>query len=534
MEKSKINKELEFIKENLINWYQFNKESEILEITLDTETKITEYLKENVTHVNKVDIATELDENIGKFDYIIIHNFYNINRKNINLEKILQYAQSHKKDKGTILISIKNKLGIESMNCIDVEEEQNIENQNIYSKKEIEKILANNQIKNYKFYYLLPNENYPNIIFTDEHLPSQEGILRDLTLYNKDILVKEDEREIYRRILNEDINLFKIFANSFLIEISDESIKNDIVYVTFGNSRKEKYRLKTVMRKSDVYKEAVTKKAKEHIKEIKNNIEILENSKINMLDFYKDGCIYSKLITEKQSFDKELIKEAKNNGTESIIEPIRKFKEELENKLEISEEIENTVFEKYKIECSKEIKDKLHFVKDGIFDLIFQNCFVLDNKFNFYDQEWKQSNIPLEFIIYRAIYYLGNSNSKIDTNMLYNAFELNDFIQSFEQLEIALQEEIKDETIWNIHRQEYLHTRTVYDTMIHYRNLHAEIQKDYQKLEEKNKEIEAKNMEKDIQIKELQDKINYMENSRSWKITKPLRKLREGKKKNEK
>ncbi len=75
MEKSKVNKELEFIKENLINWYQFNKESEILEITLDTETKITEYLKENVTHVNKVDIATELDENIGKFDYIIIHNF---------------------------------------------------------------------------------------------------------------------------------------------------------------------------------------------------------------------------------------------------------------------------------------------------------------------------------------------------------------------------------------------------------------------------------------------------------------------------
>ena len=534
MENLGVNKELEFIKENLINWYDFNKDSEVLEITLDTETKITEYLKENVAHVNKIDIATNLDENIGKYDYVIIHNFYSVNKKDIALEKILKYAQLHKKDDGTILISIKNKLGIECMNCINVEEEQNIENQNMYSKKEIEKILINNQIKNYKFYYLLPNENYPNIIFTDEHLPSQEGILRDLTLYNKDILVKEDEREIYRRILNEDIDLFKIFANSFLIEISDEPIKNDIVYVTFGNSRKEKYRLKTIMRKSDVYKEAVTKIAEGHIEEIKNNIEILENSKINMLDSYKDGRIYSKLVKEKQSFDKELIKEAKNNGTEIIIEPIKKFKEELENKLEISKETDNTVFEKYKIECSKEIKDKLHFIKDGIFDLIFQNCFVLDNKFNFYDQEWKQSNVPLEFIIYRAIYYLGNSNSKIDTNMLYNAFELNDFIQIFEQLEIVLQEEIKDETVWNIHRQEYLHTKTVYDTMIHYRNLHAEIQKDYQELKEKNKKIEAKNMEKDIQIKDLQDKINYMENSRSWKITKPLRKLREGKKKNEK
>ena len=100
------------------------------------------------------------------------------------------------------------------MNCIDVEEDKILKIK-IYIQKRNWKILANNQIKNYKFYYLLPNENYPNIIFTDEHLPSQEGILRDLTLYNKDILVKEDEREIYRRILNEDINLFKIFANSF-------------------------------------------------------------------------------------------------------------------------------------------------------------------------------------------------------------------------------------------------------------------------------------------------------------------------------
>ena len=155
MENLVVNKELEFIKENLINWYDFNKDSEVLEITLDTETKITEYLKENVAHVNKIDIATNLDENIGKYDYVIIHNFYSVNKKDIALEKILKYAQLHKKDNGTILISIKNKLGIECMNCINVEEEQNIENQNMYSKKEIEKILINNQIKNYKFYYLL-------------------------------------------------------------------------------------------------------------------------------------------------------------------------------------------------------------------------------------------------------------------------------------------------------------------------------------------------------------------------------------------
>ena len=40
-----------------------------------------------------------------------------------------------------------------------------------------------------------------------------------------------------------------------------------------------------------------------------------------------------------------------------------------ENKLEISEEIENTVFEKYKIECSKKIKDKLKEIIIGAISL---------------------------------------------------------------------------------------------------------------------------------------------------------------------
>ena len=87
----------------------------------------------------------------------------------------------------------------------------------------------------------------------------------------------------------------------------------------------------------------------------------------------------------------------------------------IENKLEKSEENCTNVFQKYNIEIDEETKSKLNFIKYGIFDLIFQNCFLINNEYYFYDQEWIEENIPLEFIIYRAITYLCNSEKDINS-----------------------------------------------------------------------------------------------------------------------
>ena len=63
--------------------------------------------------------------------------------------------------------------------------------------------------------------------------------------------------------------------------------------------------------------------------------------------------------------------------------------------------------------------------------------------------------------------------------------------------------------------------------MVHFRNLHAELKKDYDKLEEEKekseKELDNKIKEKEKLVVDLEEKIKAMENSRSWRITKPLR-----------
>ena len=310
-------------------------------------------------------------------------------------------------------------------------------------------------------------------------------------------------------------------------------ITNEIKYVSFGNSRKEKYRMKTIMNNEQVYKEPVLEEGKEHLQTIKNNIIILNRLGINILDTFDENKIYSKLIKNVQSFDKMLIEMAKENGTESILESVQKFYKDLENKLEKSEQTANTVFEKYNIEINEEAKRKLHFIKDGIYDLIFQNAFLIDNEFHFYDQEWIEENIPIEFIMYRAIYYLGNSCSAIDTDELYKRMNIYPYKDIFEKLENILQYQIKDEKIWKIHAESFKTIRSIHDTCIHYNNLRGIAENEALQLKEqlKNNELEKERLrqaleEKNHQIKDLEFQLNYVISSKSWKMTEPLRNIR--------
>ena len=544
--------ELSNLRENLLNWYPFKENSNILEIESNLG-EITGVLCQNGSRIVSIEhslqkartIATRYQarENLEviagkindiileeKFDYVVVTG---IDKKRYKLEEILKYAKEHLKEEGTILISLDNKLGLNQLNGIeDVTINQNKENQS-KTKTEIEKILKKSELNTYKFYYPLPNYKTPNIIFTDKHLPSNESILRDLTLYTENRILSFEEREIYRKILKEDIKMFPEFANSFLIEISN-SIQNEIEYISFGNSRKEEYRLKTVLLDKIAYKQNVNEKSKEHLEKIKRNIEILKNSNINVLDSFENDKIISNLVKNEKSLDKNLVMIFKEKGQEEGLNEIVKFKNELENKLEKSEENCTNVFQKYNIEIDEETKSKLNFIKYGIFDLIFQNCFVINNEYYFYDQEWIEENIPLEFIIYRAVTYLCNSEKDIDSKFIFEKLEIDKYIETFDKLETILQEQIKDDIIWKVHAESHKTIKNMYDTFIHERNLEAG--KTQEKLNELGQIINAKNETEQEYIKEIQQKnleigklsaeLDYIKNSKIWNVTKPFRNLR--------
>lgn len=514
------------IRENILNWYEFKNDASILEIncnygeitgllceraskvvSIESSKKYADIIekrhrnKENLELIVGDFLQIEIQE---KFDYIVVLGLVK------NLEMILNKCKEYLKDNGIILLGVDNKFGVKSW-ITTKEESKVINNSNTaISREKLEKILEN---MNYKYYYPLPDYKLPNIIYTDNYMPSLSNIYRDLTYKDENVNFKEVDA--YREIIENNPEDFKKFANSFLLEISNKQIKdNEIKFITFSNIRKDEYRIKTIVTDEEVYKTNVNSKSKKHIEKIKSNIELLNKLEIKTLDSYKDETIISKYSTA-DTLEEILINKLKDEGKEVFISEIKKYQEFLKEKLILSEKNNKNIFDKYKIEVDRNLLEKLTFVKHGFWDLIFQNCFIIDNEYYFYDQEWYEENIPIEYILYRAIIYSHESKKYMSDSEVFEELGINEFTSIFEQLDDKIQEKIRKQIIWNIHTKEELE-----------RNKYSKIKNELQQ-----KDIEILNLKNQIgQLKQeninKNSEIMILKNSFSWKITKPLRFVR--------
>lgn len=440
-----------------------------------------------------------------------------------NVEE-LEKAINNLKENDKILILLDNKLSIKNV-C------QNVEGQDkLYNRKEIEDILDKYGLKYRKFYYPLPDCKMTNVIFTDNHLPDKETISRNIVFYEGDNIKKNEENAEFKKILSQDVNLFKIFANSFFIECSKSYFEdNGIEFVSFANMRKEEYRIKTVIKGDNVYKQAENEKAEKHIQKVKNNIDILNEINLNTLDKYDNSTIISSYQKNKDTLDKFIIKKLKDGQVDYAKKIINNLFEELKEKLVIVNTDVN-VFDKYEIEYEKTDIENLTFVKYGFWDLIFQNIFYINDMYFFYDQEWIEENLPIEFIIYRAFAYDKELQKYLSEKEIYNNFNINEInIDLFVKLDNKLQENTRSELSWKLHTNSIDISRAK-DIIEKKEQEKEKITQDCIKLlNEKDSRIRflEENMEQTCNLlKQKEQEVELIKNSTSWKITEPLRKLR--------
>lgn len=521
--------ELIEFKKNIIAWYPIKNDDSVLQVGKDEE--ILNELKSKSNKVTTVEEVSQIKEN---YDYItLIGSFENSNN---NISEVLEIAKGHLTENGKLLIAMKNKFGIKYWAGEKIDLNSNAFESVVKSKEsyiglnKIKEILNNLNLK-YKFYYPLPDYNFTNVIFTDENLPSKDAIdARDLNYSVEDELIVFSEREAYKQIIEQDKNMFPFFANSYFIEVSNKENFEDIKYVSYGITRQKNYRIKTVMKENAVYKNANNEEAKSHIENIARNINVLKASNINCLDTFENNEIVSKYLKNAVSYDEVLMKEYMQNGLESVTQKIKQFKEDILDKLSLENAVENTVFEKYEISIDEELKGKMNFTKDGIIDLIFQNCLVEDEKIYTYDQEWYEENVPIEFILYRAIFYFTELKKLEDINKVYEALGIKEFVEVFEKLENKIQNSIVDENMWNLHIKSTESFAGSSNIIENYKNQVLEANKHSEELEnvveEYKKQIAELNSrigEKDVQLENYANELRAIANSISWKITKPIR-----------
>lgn len=542
---------------NILKWYPIEKESTILQVgyipkeiveeLCEKSNKVTiilydENQKKDIQNKVKKDnlelqIVTDLlDFSDKQYDYVTLIGTIETYKNKIEekaykrLEIFLDFAKDHCKDSGKILLVVDNKYGMKSWTTLRATKNVICNQTYALSKTQINTILKEKELINYKYYYTLPDYKATNVIFTDEYLPNLESINRNF-LYGEEEFENFNQTEAYIELLKENPKSFDFYTNSYFIEIGKKQLNdNDIRFVSYTNIRKDKYKIQTIIYNDKVEKTYANEEAKTHIDNIIKNIDIMNNNNINTLDKYENGKIISKYVGNVKSYDKILIELLENNKKEEFFNSINQYKNNILEKLEKVDYLDikdNNIFTKYNIECSTEILQEMYFVKYGMWDLIFQNTFYINGELYFYDQEWFDYNVPIEFIIYRAIAYFPSAHSFIKTEELYKKLGLEKYLDIFQRLDEELQNQIRDNNIWKQH----LRTQTGQTLLNLYNNLLDEFDNykkkynfdDNKRIADENQELIKKNQDLENKTILLNEKIDKIYNSTSWKITKPMR-----------
>ena len=242
---------------NILKWYPFEEGASVLEIY--KENSILDKLEKKI----KINKTTMQDMKIeGKFDYITLIGTYEYAPAIIEGEKpyskFLKVLKEHLNPNGKILLAVNNRLGIKYF-VGDKSEHytkifEGIESEiregmpNLLLKRELEKFIKEAEFENYKFYYPVSDYINTNTIFTDDFIPkSNHSKIIYPVNYDDGSIIIFNEINTMKQIC--DNGKFEDFTNSYLVEIANSEIQNDIKFVNYNIFRKDKYRLILIMRK---------------------------------------------------------------------------------------------------------------------------------------------------------------------------------------------------------------------------------------------------------------------------------------------
>jgi hypothetical protein len=354
---------------------------------------------------------------------------------------------------------------------------------------------------------------------------------------NENSIFAFDELKLIKEVTKS--GKFDFFCNSYFIDIlvsnKKETLKCSPKFVSFNNMRRSNFRLITKMYDDVVIKQAKNLESNNHVEQIANNIELLKKYNFNIIDSYKNGKIYSKYM-KNETYDKLILKSIEKKDLNEFYFLIDNWyiyiKEKLLKVIESEDNLENdNIFDKNDIKVEKSLLSNMTFVKDGFIDLVFENTFFVDNSFIFYDQEWYFENVPLEYIFYRALNNIFSYNNTIEKIVskeeVLKHYDLQKYLDLFESFEVVFQDYVVDNAVRKFYSNVYGRNLDNYIFNIkddfnnklneHIRNSEILIARQEEKIRKSNEHYIDK-------IDKLNNELEIIKNSRSWRYTKIFRK----------
>ena len=424
------------IRQNILNWYPFDKNASVLEIGPGAGT-ITGMLCDRVKSVTVVEASKRRGELIyyrhnnkdnlniivgnfndikfeTKFDYIVmvgVLEYGQIFSTGDNpYQSFLENITKHLTKKGKMLVAIENKNGLKYW-CganedhlgkpyvgIEGYKEGNIRT---FGKKELETLIKKSGFKYTRFYYPFPDYKIPYAVYTDDRLPNAMELKNDLLFNHDDAGFFTNPLEAVDDIVDND--LVGYFANSFLVEASmNEKIEKIVDYAKLNTNRNKPYATITKINNSgNIIKESMYEEGIEHLKKMAKTHKEIKNSGLHCCDVeYKNKTLNIEKIAGETVTNtiRNLLEENKKVEIEQLIDDVFNY---IENNFVYKEKTNNINNKIFKIVNKDE---EVKVLKMGLIDLNFSNIIINKNKYVLIDQEWVTDDVlPFDYIVYFSL-----------------------------------------------------------------------------------------------------------------------------------
>lgn len=247
------------VRENILNWFPFSEEANILEVgsgcgaisgllakkagkltaielskkrSLINAYKNKEHSNFEIMVGNFENVVEHLDSH---YDYItligVLEYSYSYMSSNTPIEDFLIKIKNLLKDRGKVIIAIENKLGLKyfagckedhvGMYFEGLEGYPNTSGVCTFSKKELNDILLDCGYDNIQFYYPYPDYKLPEYIFSDDYLPTEGVLNKNIRNFDSERTILFDEDKVFNSIIA--AGLFPEFSNSYLV-IADRKL----------------------------------------------------------------------------------------------------------------------------------------------------------------------------------------------------------------------------------------------------------------------------------------------------------------------
>lgn len=424
---------------NILNWYDFDKDSDVLEIGCGFGA-ITGMLCDRCSSVTSVELSQRramgtllrcrdkenLEIIVGnlndiqfskKFDYITLIGVLEYQGRFTESDNpyrdFLNKIKKLLKPDGKLLIAIENQYGLKYW-CGAREDHTGVPfdgmNQYLYtnqgirtfSKEGLNKLIKESGFGNTYFYYPMPDYKLPTVIYSQDYLPEDDNMQNMSCYYAKDSkTLIAGEKRIYKDII--DNSVFEFFANSFLVECSDSENLGDVIFASLCDERKEEYQIGTkISNDRSVIKFALHDDGIAHLKQTVENEKSIKEHGLLTLGSYMDTDVMRVPYSTDESFEKQFVRTCMTGSIDDAIYLIEKLYEQILKSSDVVSS-DNNILYSFLPEMRNDGVDYGLVLKNGYLDMTFRNAFVHDDELVWYDQEWMLENVPADYIIYRAL-----------------------------------------------------------------------------------------------------------------------------------